>query len=201
MNNQEWVDWLLESRAKQAELGAVNQRNRLAASGRLPVGDFEPATPLEYSQPMRGNSGPTWGVDIPAGPTDFSQDASYYRQAPGFSPSIPSRTPEEIDAADSAFTAKHQLWRRQEDIRNRNEDLRLAAARRKDAGQGAEWDEYKRVMAKPYQRPLNSWAYGSGMQPTGDQDEYGMMEHAGNVVQQGLPPWLIPYLLMMIGQR
>jgi hypothetical protein len=182
----------------------------LSAQGRasqVPKQDYG-SMPVEEPQPrmpMRGNSGAGWAGPGDVNPgTDWSA-ASFRGNAPGYSLNRGVREwgPESDAAADAAFNAKSTAFDLQERKRNRAEDWSLAEARRKDTGQDATRQKYNEVMTQPYTRPepppMNNWQ--AGMQPTGDQEPYGMLEHAGNVVQQGLPPWLIPYLLRMIGQR
>ena len=168
MDNKAWRAFLEESRARQAQL---NQQNYAMPS----QGWQDP----QSMGPMQGNSGAGWGADIPAGPTDFSQDPSYYRQAPGYRPGMGSMTPQQQMAADDQweqdFQAKqamlnqipqHVPWgdpRIQQVMNNAPTDAQAYNAYpsfgaptpeqgpgRKQA-QLADWERYQQIMAM--QRP------------------------------------------------
>ena len=104
MNNQEWRDWLEQSRMKQAGLNAMNQRNQLASQGRLTFDQFEPVQSWG-GPPLRGNSGAGWaGPESVTPGTDWSA-ASFQGEAPGYSPNRGVRQWGD-NSADDAFEAR-----------------------------------------------------------------------------------------------
>lgn len=102
MENQQWRQWLDESRAKQAQLNAQNYA--MPSWGQA----------SQSAVPMRGNSGEGWGTEYTQGPVVTERFPSQVNQhAPGYQPGIGSMTPDTQLMADNEWE-RQNAWRQQE---------------------------------------------------------------------------------------